>query len=215
MGFSIEKNQWTYPINVFFWMGTEWNILFLMGRSSIKWWLAEDTPLKSRMDICSGFHSHGGTPSSLYRFLIWKIHWNGWGLGVPPIYGNPHLKIGSWSRSSYSMWPWVFHGVHLVAGMTSKKDVWFASTTGETEYILPRSPSVSWISCVFFSHWRALHLWVVDQSDTEVAVKDNLMERGTVKGSQFQEPLIEFSTLAVRNRLGVWDWLIIQWLGRS
>eukprot|EP00438_Fugacium_kawagutii_P035947 Skav208480 [mRNA] locus=scaffold2430:40924:45653:+ [translate_table: standard] len=29
-----------------------------------------------------------------------------------------------------------------------------------------------------------------------VAVKDNLMERGSVKGSQFQEPLIEFSTLA-------------------
>ena len=56
----------------------------------------------------------------------------------------------------------------------------------------------------FFTALTAFHppCWV-DESDTEVAVKDNLMERGSVKGSQFQEPLIEFSTLAVRNRLGV------------
>lgn len=37
----------------------------------------------------------------------------------------------------------------------------------------------------FNDHW--------EYSLNKVAVKDNLMERGSVKGSQFQEPLIEFS----------------------
>ena len=35
----------------------------------------------------------------------------------------------------------------------------------------------------------------------KVAVKDTLMERGSVKGSQFQEPLIEFSVLVFQTPL--------------
>ena len=42
----------------------------------------------------------------------------------------------------------------------------------------------------------------LDQSSHgKVAVKDTLMERGSVKGSQFQEPLIEFSVLVSQTRL--------------
>ena len=42
----------------------------------------------------------------------------------------------------------------------------------------------------------------LDQSSAcKVAVKDTLMERGSVKGSQFQEPLIEFSVLVFQTQL--------------
>ena len=50
--------------------------------------------------------------------------------------------------------------------------------------------------------WRAQNktAWFQPSSKLQVAVKDNLMERGSVKGSQFQEPLIEFSVLVAKEK---------------
>ena len=57
---------------------------------------------------CGGFHSHGGTPynlDGLYMFISWKIQWNfWWWLGVPPIFGKPHVLLCNHSIRDCFCW---------------------------------------------------------------------------------------------------------------